>query len=179
MKGWDNCRELLEKRAVDPSEIPSYNPSGNPSIKGSDTECEKGSANTTDTPYSLLPTPYSPTPDSQRDAATNYTDEFERVYSLYPLKASKAAAFKSFQKAKKQVSVETITEGVVSYRDDPNRDPQFTKHFSTWLNQGCWDDDPLPPRSGQKNASDERMERNLQVVRDLMPTDGMFQLGGQ
>lgn len=40
--------------------------------------------------------------------------------------------------------------GVVRYRDDPNREATFTKHFSTWLNAGSWDDEPLPARNGSK-----------------------------
>jgi hypothetical protein len=36
---------------------------------------------------------------------------------------------------------------------DPNRDPDYTPHPATWLNQDRWDDDPLPARNGQTRAS--------------------------
>lgn len=91
-----------------------------------------------------------------------YTDEFEHVYSLYPIKVSKGEAFKAFKKAKKQISTDVIEAGVIRYRDDPNRDPQFTKHFSTWLNQGCWDDGPLPPRhNGDKLTASAKMQDTI------------------
>lgn len=118
-------------------------------------------------------------PDPEEPASRSlYTTEFEHVYELYPLKASKGAAFKAFQKAKKKIAISEIADAVARYRDDPNRDPKFTKHFATWLNQGCWDDDPLPPRTGnQPSAADERFQRNLQLVQELQDP-GTFQIGG-
>ena len=42
-----------------------------------------------------------------------------------------------------------ILAGAKRYRDDPNRDPQFTKSPTRWLNQRGWEDDPLPGPNGQ------------------------------
>ena len=42
-----------------------------------------------------------------------------------------------------------ILAGAKRYRDDPNRDPQFTKSPTKWLNQRGWEDDPLPGPNGQ------------------------------
>ena len=141
LKGWDMCGDLLAKRAIDPAELTPFkadrNPSANP-LEPFPTEPR----NPSPAPYSLLPTPNSHTPDSPQ--RSSYPDDFEHVWNLYPLKRDKKAAYKAYLKASKEVQKEALTEGVVRYRDDPNRKPQFTKHFSSWLNAGSWDDEPLP-----------------------------------
>lgn len=78
-------------------------------------------------------------------------DDFDAFWSVYPLKAAKETARRAFAKAAKKAPVEVLIDGARRYRDDPNRVAQFTKHPATWLNGGCWDDEPLKPRhSGGK-----------------------------
>lgn len=74
------------------------------------------------------------------------SDAFDEFYGEYPLKLEKAAAKKAWAKAVKVANPETILAGVRRYRGDPNREKEFTKYPATWLNKGCWNDDPLPPR---------------------------------
>jgi hypothetical protein len=148
LKGWDMCGDLLTKRAIDPSELPPFKATRNPSVNPLE-PFPTQSGNPSPAPYSLLPTPNSHTPDSPQ--RSSYPDDFEHVWNLYPLKRDKKAAYKAYLKASKEVQKEALTEGVVRYRDDPNRTPQFTKHFSTWLNAGSWDDEPLPARDGSKH----------------------------
>ena len=160
LKGWDVCGDLLLKRSVDPRELPSFTPSGNPSANPSERVPEPFPAevgNPSPAPYSLLPTPNSLTPDSPQ--RSSYPADFEHVWNLYPLKRDKKAAYKAYLKASKEVDKEALTDGVVRYRDDPNRSPQFTKHFSTWLNAGSWDDEPLPA----KDASVQRMDHSARA----------------
>jgi hypothetical protein len=150
LKGWDSCRELLSKRATDPRVLPLFNPSQAPNETLPQTLPETLSnpnGNPSDAPYSLLPTPYSPTPYSP--PKSGYPADFEKLWNLYPAKRDKKAAYKAYQKAAKEVEYETLAAGVVRYRDDPNREAKFTKHFGTWLNAGSWDDEPLPDRSGR------------------------------
>lgn len=81
---------------------------------------------------------------------------FDDFWAVYPRRSDKAAAKKAFDKAIKITNVSDILEGAQRYADDPNRDPEFTKHAATWLNHGCWEDEPLPPRRGtrsQENAA--------------------------
>lgn len=156
LKGWETCSELLGKRSINPSELPAYNPSGNPAGTLPET-LPKQDENPSPAPYSLLPTPNSPTPDSPQ--RSSYPQSFENVWALYPLKRDKKAAYNAYKKASKEVDHETLTAGVVRYRDDPNRKPQFTKHFSTWLNAGSWDDEPLPA----PDASVQRMDRSAML----------------
>jgi len=150
LKGWDSCRELLDKRATDPRELPLFNPSpvSTGTLPGTLPETLSNSnGNPSDAPYSLLPTPNSLTPYSP--PKSGYPADFEKLWNLYPAKRDKKAAYKAYQKAAKETDYETLAAGVVRYRDDPNREPQFTKHFGTWLNAGSWDDEPLPARGGK------------------------------
>jgi len=151
LKGWEACADLLDKRSIDPRELALFNPSAPPSgtLPERVPETLPGSiGNPSPAPYSLLPTPYSHTPDSPQ--RSRYPTDFETVWALYPAKRDKKAAYKAYVKAIKEVRLEDLMAGVVRYRDDPNREATFTKHFSTWLNAGSWDDEPLPARNGSK-----------------------------
>jgi len=77
---------------------------------------------------------------------------FDAFWAVYPNKAGKKAAMAAFGKAVTRASLGAILDGATRYRDDPNRDPAYTKHASTWLNQDCWDDPPLPRRGGNRAA---------------------------
>lgn len=105
-------------------------------------------------------TPSKPVPDTDVDTDTD-TDlteakasvseiaaDFAEWYSMYPRKESKGPAKPAYAKARKKVGHEALVEGVKRYRDDPNREDQFTKLPATWLNAECWDDGPLPERRG-------------------------------
>lgn len=74
-------------------------------------------------------------------------DPFDAFWSTYPRKEAKKAAREAFAAACKRERPEVILAGAERYRDDPNRDPSFTKHATTWLRADCWADDPLPSRS--------------------------------
>lgn len=74
-------------------------------------------------------------------------EQFERWWAIYPRRESKLKARDSYKTARlRGATIEELESGARRYRDDPNRDPAFTKIPTTWLNQGCWDDEPLPPR---------------------------------
>lgn len=71
------------------------------------------------------------------------TVEFDSFWLNYPRKVGKEAARKSFAKALKSTDVETIMSGVDSLRlEVAGKDPKFTPHPATWLNEGRWDDEP-------------------------------------
>ena len=77
---------------------------------------------------------------------------FDRFWKIYPRHEAKAAARKAFAKAVKVAEPRVILEGAARYREDPNRDPAFTAHPSTWLNKGQWDDEPLPSQAPRLRA---------------------------
>jgi hypothetical protein len=87
-------------------------------------------------------------------------DAFKEFWAIYPMHREKQDAIKAFEKAVKAVGVEVILEGARKYRDDPYRSKSYTKYPATWLNKGCWDDDPLPPR---ELTADEKAEKQREI----------------
>lgn len=92
------------------------------------------------------------------------TEAIERAFAgfwaVYPRRTATAAARRAYTKAiaslgcKRDVQTRDVDAaaaiiyaGAVAFRDDPNRSEAHTPHPSTWLNQGRWADDPLPPRA--------------------------------
>jgi hypothetical protein len=91
---------------------------------------------------------------------------FDAFWLIYPRRVGKPKALAAFLKALTRASADVILAGAQRLRDDPNREPQFTPHPTTWLNRDGWEDDPLPPR-GQKNA---RNVDNLHALAKRMKT---------
>ena len=94
------------------------------------------------------------------------SNAFQAFWSTYPKKAGKIAAEKAFEKAVKTVGNPTpILEGARRLRDDPNlptgAEARFIPHPATWLNQGRWEDDPLPPRGGAGMSASDQTIANL------------------
>lgn len=71
---------------------------------------------------------------------------FERFWDSYPRKQGKAKAKIAFEKALKVIEIEALIEAVTRYAKDPNRQDQFTKMPTTYLNEQCWNDALLPQR---------------------------------
>lgn len=74
-------------------------------------------------------------------------DSFDEFWEIYPRKAGKQEARKVFKRALVNATLTDILAGAQRYASDPNREAQYTAHPATWLNQGRWADEPLPPRS--------------------------------
>jgi len=172
LKGWDVCGTLLAKRSVDPKEVTPFAAKGNPSEPFQE-PFQVEHTNPSPAPYSLLPAPNSTTPNSPQ--RSRYPTDFETLWALYPAKRDKKAAYKAYQKAIKEISLEELTAGVVRYRDDPNREEKFTKHFSTWLNAGSWDDEPLPAKGGSQSGSERRLQAGFELLQQTR--EGQLELG--
>lgn len=100
-----------------------------------------------------------------------YGAAFGRFWEIYPRKVGKREAWKVWQQIISDASAEEIIAGAVRYRDDPNREPQYTAHPSTWLRAGRWDDDPLPTRSGKQTAGQGKMRSYQEIYDRLNRTD--------
>lgn len=100
-------------------------------------------------------------------------DGFQRFWAAYPRKQHKKPARKAYAEALRDATAEELLAGAVRYRDDPNREDEFTKLPTTWLNAGCWEDDPLPARGGGKP---DVMENHRRVMGELaaMRAEGLF-----
>ena len=73
---------------------------------------------------------------------------FDRFWDAYPRREGKKGAREKFAKALRDgVDPERIIAAAAAYRDLPGREQRYTKHATTWLNNGCWDDE-LTPRTG-------------------------------
>lgn len=105
-------------------------------------------------------------------------DEFIDWYLEYPRKESKGVAEKAYAKARKLATAEQLVEGAIRYREDPNREPSFTKMPATWLNGKCWEDGPLPERGGvtKPSGSDRRLQAGFDLLQQTRDA-GQLELG--
>jgi hypothetical protein len=75
---------------------------------------------------------------------------FDQFYSNYPRKASKKKAESIFSGLDEATKLKCI-DGAKAYANQCktlNTEKRFIKHPTTWLNQGCWEDEPLTPQQG-------------------------------
>jgi hypothetical protein len=106
---------------------------------------------------------------------------FSTFWSSFPRKAGKGDARKAWRQVRRAgTPVEAIVAGADRYARDPNRVDQFTKLPASWLRAECWDDPPLPARSGGRatarpGRADDAM---LQRHRELLESDPFFAEGG-
>ena len=98
--------------------------------------------------------------------------EFNLFWAIYPRKEAKGAARTAFIKACKKTSVESIIEGAKRFAQDPNRQPEFTAHASTWLNQERWSDTPLPSRGGIMTRTETSVMRALEIADKFIVEEG-------
>jgi hypothetical protein len=81
---------------------------------------------------------------------------FEDFWCIYPRRIAKLAAKKAWNKALKHSPESHILDGARRYAiERRTEDSQFTKHPSTWLNGGCWMDDPGANGSQREKNSAE------------------------
>lgn len=114
-------------------------------------------------PYSSLETPplEAPPLDAPSERASAL-EHFEAFWFAYPRRQGKGAAKAAWKRATKKTQPDRIIAAAARYRDDPNREDDFTALPSTWLNQERWDDDPLPRRgTGTKAEARTQQTRNL------------------
>lgn len=189
LNGWHKpeALELLSGRAIDPREVVETFKSL--TLTGDDLgETENG--------YSFL---LSPTPDSSHlapitvdaenpkpssDPAKAVSSavpmvrprsidaEFDEFWIAYPRKEGKEAARRAFAKVTRGhlATPAELLAGARRYAADPNREPSFTAHPTTWLNQGRWSDEPLPARAGsapKPSTTDSRVNAGLELAARL------------
>jgi len=74
----------------------------------------------------------------------------ETFWPAYPHKVAKPAALKSFLKARKRASLETIMAGLERYAN--KTDDRHWANGSTWLNNDRWEDQPGTAQEGNGNG---------------------------
>jgi hypothetical protein len=96
---------------------------------------------------------------SERNSEPNHGDSnagaFERFWAQYPKKVGKLAAQKAFARAVDGgAGPQDIMLGVARYAAERDgQDPKYTKHPASWLNAGCWTDEPSPPGQRSQNRN--------------------------
>lgn len=95
---------------------------------------------------------------------TQERELFDEFWKEYPRKLDKGAAFKAFRSALKAATFEQILAGAIAYRNDPNRDPEFTKYPATWLNADAWENE-IQPSPDSEAAERARQRRDREIER--------------
>ena len=88
---------------------------------------------------------------------------FDEFWNSYPRKLDKAKAFRAFRSALKRAKFEDILAGVIAYRNDPKRDPDYTKYPATWLNNDAWENAASLPE-----VNTDRREKALKASEQFM-----------
>lgn len=123
-------------------------------------------------PMAGFPTADNPPLKNTKDKKTNNKKNndgelFLEFWNQYPRKRDRAAAFKAFKSALTRAKFEEIMAGVIRYKDDPSRNPDFTKYPATWLNADSWENDYASPDDSVKR-SQERRDRELARSAELL-----------
>ena len=95
---------------------------------------------------------------------------FNEFWNAYPRKIDKAKAFRAFKSALKRTKFEDILAGVLAYRNDPKRDPDFTKYPATWLNNDAWENAAAVPEvfvSQRREREISHSEEYLRQIREM------------
>jgi uncharacterized protein YdaU (DUF1376 family) len=100
------------------------------------------------------PSTNTPSTIPQNVSRENIDAEFDAWYEIYPAKKGRGQAVKAYKLARKKTDASALLAGALRYRDDPARNPQFTKYPATWLNGECWNDDAPQSRPGPVTDSD-------------------------
>lgn len=80
-----------------------------------------------------------------RNPSSDTDADFKEWYRTYPKHAAPAVALKAYRAVitKNLATPEQLLAGAMRYAAERSgQDPRYTKHPSTWLNGGCWADEP-------------------------------------
>lgn len=158
------CPDPVEPFTVAPDPVnPETSKKTNRSLKDQKSkELVNAVASTDHAPQlELVAPPPSASKAGVKPAKDDTADAFDQFWKIYPRKVAKQAARRSWDRVVRSVSPAVIIRGAARYAREqapPDR-AQFTKHPATWLNGGCWDDEPAPEpvqvgRGGRVNPAD-------------------------
>jgi hypothetical protein len=96
---------------------------------------------------------------TNKETNTKTEELFEEFWNAYPRKLDKAKAFRAFKSALTRAKFEDVLAGVLAYRNDPKRNPDFTKYPASWLNADSWEN--AAGSNEVIQATNERREREI------------------
>jgi hypothetical protein len=116
--------------------------------------------------------------DADTDADTE-KNTFDHFWSIYPRRVAKQNAVKAWRKAIKTVEPDVIIAGAEKYAIAvQGKEPQFIRHPATWLNGGCWDDEPDPEvKKALAPGTREFAKQSVAYVPDVFKLHGMVTRG--
>jgi hypothetical protein len=85
---------------------------------------------------------------SRKPTRADLDAAFDRFWASYPKRVARQAAHRAFTKAiENGAAADALIAGAGRYAvERAGQDPKFTKHPATWLNAGCWEDEPTGAR---------------------------------
>lgn len=101
--------------------------------------------------------------------------EFNTFWNLYPRKEGKEKARQAYSRVRKTISDSVVNSAVVRYAEWIHRNdepPQFIKHPTTWLNQGCWEDQLMDRRDRPKRSKTDEVKEVLERFNSRMRSNG-------
>jgi hypothetical protein len=117
----------------------------------------------------------SPSPSSEAEA------HFEEFYRCYPKHVAKVAALKAYRAvmSKRLATHEQLLNGAMRYAAErSNQDPKYTKHASTWLTGGCWDDEPASTGATYSNSTSPPGQPDHIAVAEQLAKQAMAKMEG-
>lgn len=84
----------------------------------------------------------------RQSPSVDHNADFEEFWRQYPKRVAEEAALKAYRaviKTKKVTSAELLAGAMRYAAERSGQDPRFTKHPASWLNAGCWADEPTKP----------------------------------
>lgn len=75
---------------------------------------------------------------------TDEPEGFAEFYAAFPRHVARSAAAHAYRRAVQRVSAEALLAAAKRYGQEcAGKDAEFIKHPATWLNGGCWADEPV------------------------------------
>jgi hypothetical protein len=115
-------------------------------------------------------------PAARGNGGGGWTLAFDAFWQAYPRQAGRPAARRAWERAlRRGADPAAIVAGAQRYAADPNRADEYTKNPEGWLDDGRWEDGPLP----QRTQGLSRMQRALgasQAARSATARDSVVSL---
>jgi hypothetical protein len=99
--------------------------------------------------------------------------QFDEFWNAYPRKLDKAKAFRAFKSALKRATFEDILAGVIAYRNDPARNPDFTKYPATWLNSDAWENAAGTGVSPHTERNERERQRSAELLAEMKAQEAL------
>lgn len=96
---------------------------------------------------------------------------FDEFWNAYPRKLDKAKAFRAFKSAMNRAKFEDILAGVIAYRNDPKRNPDFTKYPATWLNSDAWENAAALPDTAVAERREKERARTREYLEQIQQAE--------